>query len=219
MIDWSKIQERDEFKEMNLLKKRIKTNFLRLFLVLLGVVLCVRCTTDSSLVVVDNPSDRTITFTVDEKVYTLDPKESMELSLALGEHTLTNPSGKRITFTKQEYEEKSLLNPLEETYVIVTTAYTDSNKEENFLLEQMFQLIELNGRYYYGPFQLVNAPYTARTTFGDPWHYGLDEDFEDRITINATHSTSINIRKAKIYRAEDFEKNYADYEIDPSELN
>lgn len=204
MIDWNKI---------------LKRGFLKVSLGLLVAVLCTQCLSDGSLVVVDNPSDRTITFIVDGTTHTLEAKKSMKLPLVSGKHTLTTPSGKRITFTKQEYEEKSLLNPLEETYVLVTVAYTDSDKERNFLLEQMSQLIKLNDRYYYGPLQVINAPYVARTTSGDPWMYGLDEDFEERIMVNAGNSTSINIKRTKIYRAEDFEKAYSDLKVDPSELN
>lgn len=215
MIDWNKLRKR----ELNLLKGQIQRAILGLFLSLLGVMLYVSCKSDRSIVVVDNPTDQAITFVIDATTYTLDPKSNIELSLSIGAHTLTSPSGKRTTFTKQEYEEKSLLNPLEANYVIVTTAYTDSDKERNIFLEQMYRLIELNGRYYYGPLQVINAPYTARTASGEPWQYGLDEDFEDRISVNAGGSTSINIKKAKIYRAEDFESAYADLEVDPSELN
>lgn len=215
MINGNKVHKR----EMIQLGESLKRGFLGLILSILSVLLYVRCVSDSSLVVVDNPSDRAITFVVDATTYTLEPKSNMEISLPQGEHTLTNPEGKHITFTRQEYEEKSLLNPLEATYVIVTTAYTDSEKEHNIFLEQMYRLIELNGRYYYGPLQVINAPYMARTASGDPWFYGLDEEFEDRISVNAGSSTSINIKKAKIYRVEDFERAYADLEVDPSELN
>ncbi len=210
-----------------IIKKEMKPRFvgllrracLRMTLALVGLVLGASCTSGSPFVVVDNPSDSTITFVVDATTYTLDPKSSMELALPVGEHTLTSPQGKQSTFTRQEYEEKSLLNPLEASYVIVTTAYTDSEQERNIFLEQMYQLVEVNGRYYYGPLEVINAPYTARTSSGHPWEYGLDEDFDDKIRVNAGGSTSINIKKAKIYRAEDFVKAYADLEVDPSELN
>lgn len=215
MTDWYKVYRQERSRLMAVLRR----GGLSLLLSILCVILYVRCVPNNSLVVVDNPSDQPITFMVDAETYTLDPKSHIEIPLAVGEHMLTSPSGQRTSFTRQEYEEKSLLNPLGATYVIVTTAYTDSDKEHNMFLEQMYRLIELNGRYYYGPLQVINAPYTARSESGIPWQYGLDQEFEDRIAVNAGGSTSINIMKAKIYRAEDFEKAYADLEVDPSELN
>lgn len=216
MSGWSNRNKR----EMQLFKQGLKKGLLGLLLSLLGALVYVSCISDSSVVVADNPSDRAITFVVDGTTYTLEPKSSVELALAEGEHTLITPSGEQVTFARQEYEEGSLLNPLEATYVIVTTAYTDKEQERNIMLERMYRLIELNGRYYYGPLQVINAPYTARLASGDPWHYGLDEDFEERISIDtsAGTGTSINIKKAKLYRAEDFERAYADLEVDPSEL-
>lgn len=215
MVDWT-IKHKQAMKR---LRDGWKRGFVGLSSFVLGAMLCASCTSEGSPVVVDNPSSRLIRFVVDDTPYKLEPKSSMEIPLAVGEHRLTTPSGKHIAFTKQEYEEKSLLNPLEKTYVIVTTVYTDKEHERNFWLEQMYRLIELNGRYYYGPLQLITAPYTARLASGDPWEYGLDEDFEDRLRVNAGNSTSINIRKAKIYRAEDFERAHADLEVDPSAWN
>ena len=72
---------------------------------------------------VDNPTDASVTFTLDGTSYTVDAHSVKEIDLKEGTHTLVTPKGESKTFTVSQYDMKSILNPTETTYAIWYVQY------------------------------------------------------------------------------------------------
>jgi hypothetical protein len=72
---------------------------------------------------VDNPTDASVTFTLDGTSYTVDAHSVKEIDLKEGAHTLVTPKGETKTFTVSQYDMKSILNPTETTYAIWYVQY------------------------------------------------------------------------------------------------
>lgn len=76
---------------------------------------------------IDNPTDKAITFQLDGKEYTLEPKTSQSVKLADGEHKLSI-DGEELTFTKEDptKDTAALLNVFGSTaYAIVNPTRSD----------------------------------------------------------------------------------------------
>ena len=58
------------------------------------------CSKQNNAVVVDNPTDKAISFEVDGKPYKMEPNSTQEIELENGNHTLKTPEGKEINFEK-----------------------------------------------------------------------------------------------------------------------
>lgn len=187
-------------------------SLLRLATLLAIVGLVGACNLHEQIVIADNPTSERISFAVDDQQYTLEANTSMELRLDNGTHTLTTPTGERITFVKGEGEAQSLLNPTRSRYVIVTEAYTDTPRDENIMYTIRFKEIELDGRYFYGAFEVVDDCFIPSS--GDRhWRFGLDEPFPDTLPWDRTDDASVNLMVRKIFRLPAFLEEYADSEV------
>ena len=89
------------------------------------------CSKQNNAVVVDNPTDKAISFEVDGKPYKMEPNSTQEIELENGNHTLKTPEGKEINFEKSEWQSGSILNPTNSEYVLYTEAYTEIPFEQN----------------------------------------------------------------------------------------
>ena len=76
--------------------------------------------------VIDNPTEKAITFKLDGKDYTLEPKTSQVIKLSKGEHTLEY-LGETTKFTKKAPKfldtDYSVINPTKSLYVLYNEIY------------------------------------------------------------------------------------------------
>ena len=70
------------------------------------------CSKQNNTVIVDNPTDKAISFEVDGKPYKMEPNSTQEIELENGNHTLKTPEGKEINFEKVSGSQALSLIPL-----------------------------------------------------------------------------------------------------------
>lgn len=66
------------------------------------------CSKQNNAVIVDNPTDKAISFEVDGKPYKMEPNSTQKIELENGNHTLKTPEGKEINFEKSEWGSQAL---------------------------------------------------------------------------------------------------------------
>ena len=167
------------------------------------------CSKQNNAVIVDNPTDKAISFEVDGKPYKMEPNSTQEIELENGNHTLKTPEGEEINFEKSEWQSGSILNPTNSEYVLYTEAYTEIPFEQNRMYKMMFKNVKIDGKTYYAPIEITGGYYIPHRD-GAPWKFGLDEDFTETIDIqNYKEGSTYNLMIAKIYRKKDFAKKHA----------
>ena len=94
--------------------------------VILLVVIGARVYSSSKSAEIDNPTEEAITFKLDGKDYTLEPKTSQVIKLPKGEHTLEY-LGETTKFTKKAPKfldtDYSVINPTKSLYVLYNEIY------------------------------------------------------------------------------------------------
>ncbi|MDO5607876.1 MAG: lipoprotein [Capnocytophaga sp.] len=169
------------------------------------------CSTEDNRTYADNPTDRTLTFSIDGKAYSIPPKEHLRIDLSAGEHTLTLESGENVSFTKADNDKSGLLNPANAHYITWTVPYTGTPVEQNRAYLNLFKDLEIDGVVYHGPFKVIEGFYNGNPR-GFTWNFGLDEDFSDTYEVNHSSATSYNLMLKKLYRLEDFITAYNELE-------
>lgn len=119
---------------------------------------------------VDNPTDASVTFTLDGTSYTVDAHSVKEIDLKEGAHTLVTPKGETKTFTVSQYDMKSILNPTETTYAIWYVQYGEG-KVGNVQHGEV--TTSIGNDVYVGPMTTRSDIYIARRG-KYPFRYGLD---------------------------------------------
>ena len=106
----------------------------------------------------------------------------------------------------------SVLNPTNTEYIIVAENYSDIPFEANHIYQRLFVDFELDGVAYYGPFEKIGGYYIAADVKkGTPFHYKLNEPFDENITLYNKDNSKINITRKKIYRPKEFKAEYQDF--------
>lgn len=158
-------------------------------------------------IVLDNPTEQALSFSIDDKSYTLAAGERQLIELADGKHSIK--VGEVATeIDKAPEDGGSIINPSAATYVIWTELYTDKEPSP-MMLSTMQREIELNGQTYAGPFETTSELYIKRndgSSFGR-WKWGLDEEMPESYYTESMGS-NFQFKIAKIYRATDFVKAY-----------
>ena len=168
---------------------------------------------EQETIIMDNPTDKAITFKIDDKEYTLQPKEMKEEPLKNGQHTMTVPGkSEPIPFEQKETYRKSLVNPTGSQYIIWSDVYR--NKPGSALPSPSVRtsLVYIDGKEYEDLLQSVNDYFVPREK-NQPWRWGLDEEMPEEVTVsNYDKDSTYALKYGKIYRATDFVKDYESYQ-------
>ena len=186
---------------------------MRKYLVLLALSIgLVSCGDEKQLVILDNPTEQTITCSVDGKDYELQANTFQEIEMTEGSHTLKTKDGQEVKFDYTKNQTGSVLNPTNTEYIIVAENYSDIPFESNHMYQRLFVDFELDGVLYYGPFEKIGGYYIATDVKkGTPFHYKLNEPFDENITLYNKDNSKINITRKKIYRPKEFKAEYQDF--------
>ena len=157
---------------------------------------------------VDNPTDASVTFTLDGTSYTVDAHSVKEIDLKEGTHTLVTLKGESKTFTVSQYDMKSILNPTETTYAIWYVQYGEG-KVGNVQHGEV--TTSIGNDVYVGPMITNSDIYIARRG-KYPFRYGLDEPFDEEVYVNKRDPNEKGNPDAlvfgKIYRPMEFKEAY-----------
>lgn len=147
--------------------------------------------------IIDNPTDQAITFTLDGKEYSLEPKTSKEIGLKDGAHKLSI-NGEELTFTKgEESKDQSVIDGL---FTTAALAIVNPTLSDYVLAYQMYG----NGPDSARP---DDQPITGKVYFEANVTFNLDQVFPDSYSVARGRSyTVIN----KLYRMADYITEYAD---------
>ncbi|MDO4881521.1 MAG: hypothetical protein Q3983_09590 [Capnocytophaga sp.] len=179
-----------------------------LFALCLGLA---SCGNDKQTIILDNPTNVAITCAVDGKDYNLEANTFQELEMTEGSHTLKLSDGQEIKFDYTKEQSGSVLNPTNTEYVIVAENYSDIPFEKNHMYQRLFKEFSFDGEVYYGPFEKIGGYFiAANVKNGEPYHYGLNEPFDENITLYNKDNSKTNITRKKIYRPKDFKEEYKD---------
>lgn len=163
----------------------------------MGMIACLLMTACGSglKVEMDNPTDQTITVTVDGKEYTLAPLELLPIKgLKKGEHTMQMAGGPELTFT---LETSSMLNPTLSLYVTDKTEYSGTGGDMD---DSDWVDVTIDGVDYWGPIEVIeNQPVIKM----DKINYGVLTDFPEE--VDTVRDAVIH---TKIFRKADYPKYY-----------
>lgn len=157
---------------------------------------------------VDNPTDNSVTFTLDGTSYTVDAHSVKEIELKEGTHTIITPKGETRTFKVFPNDMKSILNPTESTYAIWYVQYGEG-KVGNIRHGEV--RTSIGDDVYVGPMKTRSEIYIAH--HGKyPFRYGLDEPFDDVVYVDKWDPNEQGNPDAlvfgKIYRPKEFKEAY-----------
>lgn len=146
---------------------------------------------------IDNPTDQAITFTLNDKEYSLEPHTSKEISLKDGDHKLVIDD-KEFAFTKwDQSKDKSVIDGLLTT---ASLAIVNPTLSDYVIAYQM---------YGHGPDSAwpEDKPITGQVYFEAKVTFDLDEEFPDSFSVSKGRLyTVIN----KLYRLSDYIAEYDD---------
>lgn len=168
----------------------------------------------SQKVIVDNPTSENIIVKIDNKEFTIEPLQDIEVSLYPGKHTVIIGDKEIGVFTKQYFDYGSILNPTKSTYVLESIPY--GTIPTNWV-DVHYKDVTIEGSVYNGPFKTITDLYFTKKhplnflqKDGYKWDYELDEHEPDEEQFNDSYKVFV-----KIYRFQDFVQMYnEDYNND-----
>lgn len=144
-----------------------------------------------------NPTDNPISVRIDDKTYSIDPMQAVDVSFSPGKHELeTNVTGK-VSFIIYSDRKGGLLNPTLSDYIIVREVFvTGLDKAKNF--RPPTTLITLDQYQFEGSFKKVNSLFIS-----EQWTYDVKTAFPKEIKISESDKRGGNI-VSKIFSEKDF---------------
>lgn len=144
-----------------------------------------------------NPTNAPITFSIDDKNFTLAPKTAEEAKISHGSHTVTINGQTVGNFDFGWFDGQSIINPTLASFVEEEVIYTVKGNPEAFLDKVTVRKIELDGDEYEGPYRLIEpALYIKKTWDFAPWEGSPEE-------VN-TKSRSEYVIKKELHYIENF---------------
>ncbi len=152
--------------------------------------------------VIDNPTEEAITFKLDGKDYTLEPKTSQVIKLSKGEHSLEY-LGETTKFTKKAPKfldtDYSVINPTKSLYVLYNEIYWENLTEtEAHEKSSTYDCEDDQGKPDKCPRKFLSDAFIQESV-----DYGLDEDTPENVDV--AKSTRYTIKK-KLFRKDDFSR-------------
>jgi hypothetical protein len=164
----------------------------------LGMIACLLMTACGSgmKVEMDNPTDQSITVSIDGKEYTLAPMELLPIKgLKKGEHTLQMAGGQETKFT---LETPSLLNPTLSLYVTDKEEY--SGDGTGMMDDSDWVTVLIDSTEYWGPIEVFENQLVIPL---NKINYGVTTDFPEEVETSREA-----VIHTKIFRKNDFLKYY-----------
>ncbi len=140
--------------------------------------------------IIDNPTDKSITVNIDDKVYDIKANSSKIIQLNSGRHLL---NGKH--YFNYNFIHQGVINPTRATYYIHKRFYGSVHKKDSIFKHT--PPLQIGGRYY----QFTD---TVSGYFIQDFYYNLNENFP-RLTHSKRIKDTLNIdARKKIFREKDF---------------
>lgn len=170
------------------------------------------CFGDKKEFLIDNPTGQPLTIAIDDQKITIPAKESQNIKLDAGQHTLTLEKGETVKFSVFDAwpgsGESGLINPTRTRYIYVVQKYLAQGVQPAGENSDVHTLT-IDGQTVTGPFNDLGSELFI-DKFANQWELNPTESFPQSMS-----STSNDNYKTKIFRSEDF-KHYYDNEFSPS---
>ncbi len=149
---------------------------------------------------IDNPTNAPLKLVLDGQNIELSAHEYKQVDIKGGSHQLAVAGGAQRSFTIDETQSQKggMINPLAATYVIWTENYGEKNS-----YNPLSHTIKWNGEDITGPFKVDSSVYIP-----NGWSFDVVTPFPKSVQVSNNASSAW---KAKIFRAEDFTKEYNEY--------
>ncbi len=153
-------------------------------------------------VTIDNTSSKKLAIEIDQEKFILSPKSFLEVKISNGNHQVVvrDDSSHQVLkkWPKLGIYKDGLLNICANEYIIQNNRFV--NFESVNIKEIPDHTLVLNGYTYQGNLSKTSAD---KVFIEKCWDRGLDEDITNIEEVNPAHKTLV-----KIYRIEDFEKDF-----------
>ncbi len=164
------------------------------------------CFGDNKEFIIDNPTGKPIAVSIDNEKITIPAKETHNIKLDAGQHTLALENGDNVKFSvfdaSSNSEISGLINPTRTRYVYVVQKYLAEGTTPGSESSDVHTLT-INGQTVTGPFNDLGSELFI-DNFNRNWDLGPTEAFPESMS-----STSKDNYKTKIFRVDDFQHYYA----------
>jgi hypothetical protein len=185
---------------------------LKRIMLLAACITLTACFGDKKEFLIDNPTGQSLTISIDDQKITIPAKESQNIKLDAGQHTLTLEQGETVKFSVFDAwpgsGESGLINPTRTRYVYVVQKYLAQGVQPAGENSDVHTLT-IDGQTITGPFDDLGSELFI-DKFAKNWELNPTESFPQSMS-----STSNDNYKTKIFRLQDF-KHYYDNEFSPS---
>jgi hypothetical protein len=143
----------------------------------------------------DNPTNTTLSVSIDSVTHQLKPHSGKEITLDAGKHSMISPATGKISFIVYANSRGGIINPSFSPYIAFAEVYAiDAAASKSFAPGS--REIEIDGVIFEGPFHLHDDLFIE-----DNWSYGVYEDLPDEIAVYGDNKGNI---KNKIFAKKDF---------------
>ncbi|MET0254648.1 MAG: hypothetical protein ABW193_02570 [Luteibacter sp.] len=160
------------------------------------VTLLAGCGDRSANYAIDNPTDKPLSLTIDDKTYEVAPHEAKSLSLSAGGHTMKGDIVGDLKFISYYRGRGGIINPTLSDYVIYRQSFEKENTKSPGYQGKLDQVL-LDGVTFEGTMKQASDLFIDKD-----WTYDVDEALPDSVTEhdNGLNNTVHN----KVFRAKDF---------------
>ena len=156
----------------------------KIFMTIFVLLMFFSCSFQKSTFILDNPTDTAIKVKVDGKEYNLSAGEYEKLILKPGKHTLTDISGKEVSFIVYADSKGGIINPTRSDYIYVSMAYAAEGAADSF--RPMGKDVIVDGMKYEGPFGMANDLIIDKNL--KSWKYDIHTPFPETIYTSDRNS-------------------------------
>ncbi|WP_194207852.1 hypothetical protein [Superficieibacter sp. 1612_C1] len=185
---------------------------LKRILLLGACITLTACFGDSKEFLIDNPTEKPLAISIDNEKITIPAKETQNIKLEAGQHTLSLENGESVKFSVFDAWPRSgvsgLINPTRTRYVYVVQKYLAEGVQPTNENSDVHTLT-IDGQTVTGPFNDLGSELFI-DNFEHSWELNPTEAFPESMS-----STSKDNYKTKIFRVEDF-KHYYTNEFSPA---
>lgn len=179
-----------------------------LFLVTLSLISCENKLKTTQNFWVDNPLEKEITVTIDDKDYNIPASSGVMVTLESGVHNLKY-DGQQIKFLSKKCNQGVLLNPTLSNYVLGYNAFFDKDDlvKGNEQLEQIAKGYLFDYEFEPGvvgkaPFKLANGLFIEQYEYF--WNFDVANSFPSVLTVDR-NSTSLGVViQSKLFREREY---------------
>ncbi|SQI41579.1 Uncharacterised protein [Leminorella richardii] len=162
---------------------------------------------------IDNPTDKPLSVSIDNKEYTVPAGEMQNVTLSAGPHSLTLSTGETVKFSVLcaygNSERSGIINPTRTRYVYVVQKYL-ADGTQPFTENGEVHVLKINGEEFTGPFTDLGNELFIDSHIKN-WSFGPTESLPETV-----YASSKDTYKTKLFRVNDF-IHYYNTDFSPSE--